>query len=317
VPATKTVNNKRINLMFDVLGIGAYSIDYMCVTDGYPREDEKMEVDTVAIQGGGNIATACVAVGRLGGKVGYHGVIGSDDNTRLILEELKREKVNTDNVEIKKGNNPAAFIIINREKSTRTIVYSKKKVPIFGSEDVDTGVLKKAAVLLIDFYFEKASLRAAREAKKIGIPVVLDAERVSPLAEEILKNTTHVVASKNFALKYTGCPEDTDMDTVLETIIQKTVCPYVFITLGHDGVIGYDRANKKKYYRNAFEVDVFDTTGAGDVFHGAFSLFLSRKYSIDDILIYSSACSAIKCRELGGRKGIPTMKEVEGFLKVN
>jgi sulfofructose kinase len=258
-----------------------------------------------------------VAVGRLGGKAGYHGVVGTDDNTRLILDELNREKVNTDNVEIKAGNNPTAFVIINRGRSTRTIVYSKKNIPSFGYDDVNTDLLKEAGVLLIDFYYEKASLKASMEAKKIGIPVVLDAERVTPLADEILLNTSHVVASKSFALEYTRCPEGTDMGAVLDTFASKTVCPYIFITLGREGVIGLDRENNKKYSRRAFEVDVFDTTGAGDVFHGAFSLFLSRNYSMDDILLYSSAASAIKCRELGGRKGIPTRKEVDEFLEVN
>ena len=102
--------------MFDVLGIGSFAIDYLCVADGYPQEDEKMEVDVVERQGGGNIATACVAAGRLGGNVCYHGAVGSDDNTQLILEDLRRENVNTDHIEIKKGRNPAAFVIINRKK---------------------------------------------------------------------------------------------------------------------------------------------------------------------------------------------------------
>ncbi len=302
--------------MFDVLGIGSFAIDYLCVTDSYPQEDEKLEVDVLEMQGGGNIATACVAAGRLGGNVCYHGAVGSDENTQLILEELRREKVNTDHIEIKKGKNPVAFVIINRKNSTRTIVYSKKQVPSFGYEDVDTGIIGETGVLLIDFYYEKASLKASQEAKKLGIPVVLDAERVTPLTDDILRNTSHVVASKNFAREYTGSPRDRDMDKVLDEFSQKTVCPFIFITLGSDGVIGFDRENNKKYSQNAFEVDTFDTTGAGDVFHGAFSLFLSRKYSIDDILKYSSACSAIKCGELGGRKGIPTMKEVQEFLNI-
>ena len=302
--------------MFDVLGIGSFAIDYLCVTDNYPREDEKLEVDALEMQGGGNVATACVAAGRLGGNVCYHGAVGSDENTQLILEELRREKINTDHVEIKKGKNPVAFVIINRKNSTRTIVYSKKQVPSFDYEDVNTKIISECRVLLIDFYYEKASLKASKEAQKLGIPVVLDAERVTPLTDEILRNTSHVVASKNFALEFTASPQDRNPDKVLDDFSQKTICPFIFITLGPDGVIGFDRKNNKKYSQNAFEIDVFDTTGAGDVFHGAFSLFLSRKYSIDDILKYASACSAIKCRELGGRKGIPTMNEVQDFLNI-
>ena len=275
--------------MCEVLGIGSFAIDFLCVTDGYPQEDEKMEVDTFEIQGGGNIATACVAAGRLGGNVCYHGAVGSDDNTKRILEELRQEKIDTDHIEIKKGKNPAAFVIINRKSSTRTIVYSKKQVPSFGFEDVDTGIIRDSRVLLIDFYYEKASLRASQEAKKLGVPVVLDAERITPLTDEILRNTSHVIASKSFAQEYTRSPREMDMEKVLDKFLKKTVCPFVFITLGSDGVIGFDRENNKKYSQDAFEIDVFDTTGAGDVFHGVFSLFLSRNYPIEEILKYSSA----------------------------
>ena len=303
--------------MFDVLGIGAYAVDYLCVTSGYPREDEKIEAETITVQGGGNAATACVAVARLGGRACYHGLIGEDENTRLILEELKRENVDISHINIRKGNNPLAFIIINRKGSTRTIVYSKQSIPSFKAKDVNIETIREAKVLLIDFYYEEAALRASETAKNAGIPVVLDAERVTPYSSDIMRNTTHVIASKNFALEYTGCSQNKDMSHVLDELSRKTVCPFVCITLGENGVVCFDRQMNKKYSQRAFKIDVTDTTGAGDVFHGAFSLFLSRGYSVPEILQYSSACSAMKCRELGGRKGIPAMKDLLRFLESN
>lgn len=301
--------------MFDVLGIGAYAVDYLCVTSEYPREDEKIEAEAITVQGGGNAATACVAAARLGGRACYHGIIGEDENTRLILEELKRENVDISRIKIRKGRNPFAFIIINRKESTRTIVYSKKSIPPFKVKDVNIETIRDAKVLLIDFYYEEASLRASELAKNAGIPVVLDAERVTPLSGDIMRNTTHVIASKNFALEYTECSQNKDMGHVLDELSKKTVCPFVCITLGENGAVCFDRQMNKKYTQKAFKIDVTDTTGAGDVFHGAFSLFLSRGHSVTEVLRYSSACSALKCREIGGRKGIPTMEDLLRFLE--
>jgi ribokinase len=299
--------------MFDVCGIGAYCLDYLGVVDAFPVEDEKIELGTIEIQGGGNIATALVAVARLGGNACFCGVIGNDENTDAILKGLTQEKIDVSSVKVERGKNPFAFIIINRRKSSRTILYTKSMVPPYGKEDVDAAMIRQSKVLLLDFYHEDASLVASQIARERGIPVVIDAESVKPLSSQIMENATHVVASRTFALRYTGLPPESDMEVVLEQFLRMVPCHFVCITMGEQGAIAGERDSERRYRQKAYPIDVVDTTGAGDVFHGAFSYFLSKGSPLEEILRYSSASAALACRAIGGRKGIPTMGELESF----
>jgi len=301
--------------MFDVTGIGALSMDYICMLDDFPAEDCKEEIDDIEIQGGGNIATALVAVARLGGKPCYHGFVGDDSTGYRIIEEFKDEGIDTGYLSIKEGRNPVSIVIISRKKNTRTILYTKKMIPIFGKGDINTELIKSSAVLLVDFYHERASLEAAKKARANYIPVVVDAERSRTLSMEIINNSTHVITSKDFAFEVTGITDEFDMVKILKRLSNHVKASFVCITFGSKGVIGFDRKSKEIIFQKAFKVNTVDTTGAGDVFHGAFSFFLSKGYSLKDNLKYSSACAALKCRSIGGRKGIPTMKELVEFLK--
>jgi sugar/nucleoside kinase (ribokinase family) len=301
--------------MYDVLGVGCNAVDYLCPMDRYPIEDEKMQVDRIEMQGGGNVATALVAAARLGGSVAYHTVIAADHNTEWILASFKQEKVNTDHLIIKDGNNPLAVILINRSTGSRTILYSKRNVPTFQPDEVHGELIQHTKVLLIDFYFPEASLSASKIARSLHIPVVVDAEKPSPLAEQILGNCTHVIASRRFALHFTGMNQNTDEDTLLEEFFLRLESPFVCITFGERGALAIDRETNRTFRQEAFKVDTVDSTGAGDVFHGAFAYFLSREFTLEKIIKYAAACSACKCRQIGGRSGIPTLVELEQFME--
>ena len=301
-------------MLFDVVGIGAYCLDTLAVTDGYPAEDEKTEVEDITVQGGGNVATALVAVARLGGHACYHGIVADDENTGVILDGLKREGIDAHYIKVVKGRNPFAFIIINKRNSSRTIMFTKKDVPGVSKEEVDLSVVENSKVVLLDFYFEEASVRASEIAKSKRIPVVIDAERVTPLCSDIMQNASHIIASKSFSYAFTEESVNTDINTILEKFSKKIKSPFICITLGDQGSVCIERNSGKKYFQPAFHVSVADTTGAGDVFHGAFCFFLSKGYEISEILRYSSACSALACRAIGGRKSIPFMNELISFL---
>ena len=300
---------------YDVLGIGSYCIDYLCSVSAYPAEDEKLKANDIDVQGGGNIATACVAVGRLGGTVCYHGSIGKDDLTEQIVSGLKKEGVDTEYVSIRDGRNPLSIVIVNTANQSRTIIYLKEDIPRFGPEDVDPELVRASKVLLIDFYHEEASLAASRIAREAGVPVVVDAEKDSPHAKDILANATHVVASQRFALREIGKDSAADKREMVKKFAEKVQSPNITVTMGKRGAVFFTRNGRRIMEQDAFDVDVVDTTGAGDVFHGAYALFLAQGYPDETILRRSSACAAMKCRATGGRKGIPTQDDLNRFLK--
>jgi sulfofructose kinase len=300
---------------FDVIGIGSYCIDCLCTVSRFPSEDEKLEANDIDVQGGGNVATACVAVARLGGSVCYHGTVGTDDLTEQIVLGLKGEGVDVEHVTVKRGKNPLSFIVVNASNASRTIIYRKKGIPRFGADEVDAELIQISRVLLVDFYHAEASLAAARIANEAGIPVVVDAEKDSPLAVEILGYATDVVATERFALQTLGKGSCADKRRLVGLFAEKIGRPTVTVTLGSRGAVCAVKKGRSIIEQEAFRVAVADTTGAGDVFHGAYALFLAKAYPVDTILRYASASAAMKCRESGGRKGIPGKDELISFLE--
>lgn len=301
--------------MFDVLGIGCNSIDFLCLLDGPPVEDEKIEVSRIEMQGGGNIGTALVAVSKLGGKAGYYWAVGDDEYRERILSEFAKYGVDTGFVEITGGKNPIAVILVNRQTSTRTIFYTKRDIAVLSPEQLEESIVTKGRVLLIDFYHPETSLAVSRLAAKNGIPVVLDAEKVVECADEVMKNSNYVIASRGFASEFCGTRSDVENGKLLEIFAKNTSCAVVCITFGKNGAQAYVREDKEVIRQNAFPIDVLDTTGAGDVFHGAFSFCIAKGYSIRESLKVSAACAALKCRALGGRRGVPGMEEVKALIR--
>jgi len=301
--------------MYDVMGIGCHAIDYLCMLDSYPEEDTKIKSDSIEVQGGGNIATALVAVARLGGDAFYHGIVADDAHRERIISGLARDGVETSFISVREGKCPFAFIIINRSNSSRTILYSLKDAPRFLPEDINRELFGRCRVLLVDFYFPEASLEAVRIASRLNLPVVMDAEKPCPLADRIMSYGTHIISSLGFARSYTGCGPDASPDDMLSTFAGLQPAPFISITLGEKGVICFDREGGRILRQDAYRIDAVDTTGAGDVFHGAYAFFLARGFPVEECLRLSSACSAMKCRSVGGRVGIPKIEELYGFLK--
>jgi len=300
--------------MFDVVGVGCNAIDYLCLMPEFPDEDTKLEVDAIDRQGGGNIGTALVAVCRLGGSAAFCAAVGDDGYRGEVLEALRKEGVDTGPVVTREGDNPRAFIMINRRRSSRTIIYTRKNAPPFLPEDLDPAVIASARVLLVDFYYPEASACAAETARRHGVPVVVDAESVPPQAGRVLERATHLIASLPFARRYTGLQGSPAPEALLEALAEESGVPFVCITLGQRGAVALDR-DRRVIIQKAFPVETVDTTGAGDVFHGAFSYALSRGWAERRALALSSAYAALKCGSLGGRKGIPGMRQVEEFLR--
>jgi sulfofructose kinase len=303
------------SVTFDVVGLGCNAVDHLCLMDSFPPEDQKTQVEAVEMQGGGNVATALVTVTRLGGSAAFHAALGDDPYRGSILAEFEREKVNTDHLIIKQGSNPLALVLINRSRGTRTIMYTKRGVPSLSPDEVDRELVLRAKVLLIDFYYPEATLEAVRIARTADIPVVVDAEKPSDLAPDILALCTHVIASCGFARHFTGVSDEDDPETLLRAFAGRLESPFVCITLGREGAIALNRGAARPFLQHAYTVDTVDTTGAGDVFHGAFAFFLARGRSHEEAVRHAAACSAMKCRALGGRSGIPTFDELSRFIK--
>jgi sulfofructose kinase len=171
--------------------------------------------------------------------------------------------------------------------------------------------LANAACLLVDGKLIETALPAAREARRLGVPVVGDYENMGEAVRSLLPHTDYAICSED-AARRAGAADD--RRAACEAV-RRLGAAHVLVTLGARGVAWLDGDELRRM--PAFPVDVVDTTGAGDVFHGAFCYGLVAGWGFERGLRFASAAAALSCRRLGGRAGIPTRAEVEGFLEEN
>jgi sugar/nucleoside kinase (ribokinase family) len=295
---------------FDVVGMGLNAVDHLCVVPGYPRFNSKVKMLEYSKQGGGQVATAMVTCVRLGLKAKYIGKVGDDDYGTFSLESLKKEGVDISDVMVEKyANSQFAFILIENGSGERTIIWNRDDRLKIHLNQLKKESVCSGKVLHLDTHEVEASIQAARWAQEEGIPVMLDAEKVKEGTADLLKWVDILIADSTFPKKMIGCE---DMMTCLQKL-KKLGPSFVCVTLGKEGSCAlYGEAMFKS---TAFRVECKDTTGAGDVFHGAFIFGMLQNWEIEEILRFSHAAASLKCRTLGGRSGIPTLSEVMQFIK--
>jgi ribokinase len=292
-----------------VVGIGQCAWDYLAVVDSFPPVDTKQEVREWQEQGGGPVATALVALARLGIPCDFFGVTGDDVEGGRIRESLVSEGIGIQGVITRSdASSQTAFIAIERGSGTRTIFWRRPSGEPLQPEELPDDCLDDCVFLLLDGLMTDVSLFAARQARELGIPVMLDAGRVRPGMLEIAKLCDYLVASEQFAidLGWDGRPE-----SFLSTA-QELKAPVVTITLGKRGSVTFH--TDEILTVPAFPVDTVDTTGAGDVFHGGYLFGILRGLDLPDTIRFASAVAALKCTRIGGRTGIPDLAKALHFL---
>ncbi len=294
----------------DVVGLGISVVDYLGIVPFHPKIDSRMQLLDFTVTGGGTVGTALVTLARLGASTSFVGKIGDDDFGRFFLKSLTSEGVDTDHLLIQEGGTcPFSFIIVDRDSGKRTILWSENDAPLLGPEELNEEQLLSGTFLYLDEYNLETAIPAARIAKDGGVTIVLDAESTSPGMETLLPLVDVLIASSNFARDYSGLDDFSEGSaTLIRDMKDKRVC----VTGGEKGCIC--SFNGESFHQKAFELQVVDTTGCGDVFHGAFIYGLLKKWDLRMIAEFSCAVAGLKCRSLGGRDGIPYLDEVERFL---
>ena len=296
--------------LFDVIGLGGVCWDIVGTVPRYPVLDEKMEMQEFIQQGGGQAATAMVAVARLGGRAAIRGRISDDEFGRKNLEEFRREGVDTDMLEVVPGHTSHfAFCVAELDSGHRTIFWKHGTVAKLTAEDLDPQALLRCNCLLLDAHHSAASLGAARWAREAGIPTVLDMERPHPDSQEILEACAYPILPACYASLLSGLSDPVDAGWKLH----KDLGRLVIITRGTEGACAFVEGELLEV--PAFEVSpVVDTTGAGDVYHGAFAYGLTLGYPLEENMRFAAAAAALKCRALGGRTGIPSFSEARALM---
>jgi len=300
----------------DVLGFGCVAVDDLCYVASYPGVDSKAAVLHTERRFGGLIGTALVAAARLGSKCAYEGALGDDELSAFAKNEMQKEGIDLSRLEHNPNAGPVhSCIIVGNDRGTRNIFFDYGRMVAPNHSATLAEAVGGARVLLIDHYDIERKIAAVRFAREQGIPVVADFEGEGETGfPELLDCVDHLILSLDFAQKLCG----TASPAAIATALWHDRRNAVVITCGADGcwfVTGSNPAGPRHF--PAFAVKSVDTTGCGDVFHGAYAAALSRQLPIEECLRIASAMAALKATRQAGPGSIPRLKEVEDFLETS
>jgi sulfofructose kinase len=252
-----------------------------------------------------------VACARLGLRVKYVGTVGDDERGRIQLQSLESLGIDLEHVEVRRNcANQSAYIIIDRSTGERTVLWSRSECLRIAPESITPEQITCADLLHIDGHDTATVARAASIARAHGIPVTIDVDTIYHGFESVLPNVDYLVTSSEFPAQWTN---ERDPFKALEMIQAEYGMRVAAMTLGAHGALAL--TGGKFVYSPAFVVNCLDTTGAGDVFHGAFCYAVLKGMTMRDALDFSNAMAALNCRALGARGGICGVDEVRGLIE--
>ena len=295
----------------DVLVIGRACIDHLSVVERYPREDAKIQLLERLVEGGGQGATAACCVARLKGNVAYMGAVGDDEEGKFCLKRLQDFGVDTSPVKvIPGGHTPVAYVLITAPSGRRTIVYEPGALPAIEIDEDMSSMIERAKIILLG----PQATHLARPLKSFQNPppVVYDCERYREGIEDMM------VAADYFIPHY-GFLESSGVSLVgtskQEKIfsLKRMISGSLVVTDGEHGAYYIDEGSL--IHVRPPMVQIRDTTGAGDNFHGAFAMAISRGFAMRDAVRFAVAVASLSCRALGGRAGVPDYDEACAVVK--
>ncbi|MEA4823558.1 MAG: PfkB family carbohydrate kinase [Clostridiaceae bacterium] len=297
--------------MPDVIGIGAAVYDTLLLTPSFPEEDTKLRATRILFQGGGPCTTALVACAKLGLRAAFIGAVGDDHAGDYIAGELARYGVDTTCLLRRAGCvSFHSFVILNQSAATRTCVaYPGTAEPPQPCE-IPEDTIRASRVLHLDGNNLHAAIHAARIARASGVKVCLDAGSPYPGIESLLPLVDWLIPSEEFVRRITG---QSDSEIGARALYAMYKPQTLVVTQGSRGGFVLTPDGIRNY--PVFPVDVVDTNGAGDVFHGAYITGRLQGMDTYAAAIFASAASALKCMGFGARENTPSFQKVSEFLR--
>ena len=305
---------------YDIIGIGNPGQDMVVELEKIPYEEVSSRMYDCSFQGGGWVATALCAAGNLGAKVSMLGVIGDDSFGKMIVDDFKYNNVDTEHLVVAKGKR-SNFCICITERSTKSkhLISRGGELREVELDDIDEDFIKSARMIHVGFVNE-AVRKAADIIHEDGGKVSVDAAYYKPYVYENYDIFDIFIGSEYYfdgvceelGMKAAKDLTDDEKYKVME-YVQSKGPDIVIFTFGEHGSMGI--YGDKRFVQPAMNAEIKDTTGAGDVFHGAFDVAYLNGLSVPEAAKFATGVSTIKCTQMGGRAGIPDSKILDKFLR--
>lgn len=287
-----------------IVGVGHNCLDRLCTVEAYPPEDGSTHITSISVQGGGAVATAMAAVSRLGVPCAMVGNLGDDQEGAEIRQLLEMDGVSTGWISpVTGGRSSVSYVMIDPSHGSRTKFPYPDALPAIVWDEARANVIRHARVLHLDGTQYENALNAARIAKEAGVTVSLDGcsmQKDNACNRALASMADILIMNAKYPTRVSG------REDYAEALLEMSSWgPKIVIgTQGAQGCMAV--VDGKVITVPAFRVDAVDTTGAGDVFHGAFLVGWLRGMGLLENIRFASAVSALKCTKIGGRAGIPT-----------
>jgi len=280
-------------------GIACWDMAFSVERD--PAADEKTLSHRLEQGGGGPATTAAGTIASLGGSTTLASYLGNDWTGEAVENQMRKKGVPSNSIFWIQMDTPLSAILVKPD-GRRAIVTNKCPEPEVELETLNDN-LRRSRFLLVDPHWPRLAVFLVTQARAMGIPSMVDAGSLSEASRELASMVDYCVASKQFAEDITG---EKDPETMLDFLGK--LCSNVVITLGSEGSVW--KLNGLSGSTPAIKVEVVDTTGAGDIFHGALALALSRKEDAASAVAFASRAAAIGCTKPGSLSAVPLENEL-------
>lgn len=295
----------------DAIGFGALNLDKIYLVDKIPKAEEEGYVKDLQLHPGGSAANTIVGLARLGLKTAYIGKVGSDEDGRILLEDLKREGVDTRCVIRAEGRSGSALILVD-ESGNRAILVDPGVNDTIRFEEIDLDYVKRFKLLHLTSFICKngydsfiSQKKIVREVDRVSFdPGAVYAERGLKEMEDILKYTTVFLPNRAEIEMLFGL----DYKDAVEECIGMGI-EVVAIKMGSEGC--YIRKGDREYFVKSFKVNVVDTTGAGDAFNAGFLYGYLKGKDVEECGKLGNLIASYCIQKVGAREGLPRIDDLK------
>lgn len=298
---------------YDVLGVGISAVDDLFYVSLYPPANCKIPVANSVRRGGGPVSTAMAAIGLLQGEAAFVGRLGSEDLSRYVKAELRNRNVDTAHIIEDPHSGPFYCVIVIDEAGSRTVFYDPSRYVPIRPMDISDRLINSTQLLLLDYLSDPPAIELAKKAKSFGVSVVGDIEGQSEGALELAALVDHLIVPEDFAIWATGENNAQHACAALARVQRSAT----IVTSGAKGSYCSISGASAPVHFPAFDIQTFDTTGCGDVFHGAYALAIARRIPIAAAITFASAAAALKANASQGRKrGWDALPRLDSVLEL-
>ncbi len=294
----------------DIAGVGLNATDTVVRLPHFPAFNSKVEFRVSEVLPGGQVATAVTACARWGLQARYVGKIGDDSSGALQQTEMNKAGVEAHWIIVPQCQSQSSFILVDEATGERTVLWKRDPRLELLPAEISRDWVIQTKLLHVDGHDCAGATQAARWARSANIPVTADLDNLYPGVEVLLEHVDYAITSKEFPGRLCGTD---DLFVSLPAMAARFGNRLTAATLGSDGVLAWD--GHCFHYSPAFEVKPVDTTGAGDVFHGAFAYSLLRGNDLRGSLEFSCAAAGLSCLGKGARGGIADLADINAFIQ--